>query len=363
MPVCIVAAPTGPPTLRLNPREVVQVLEIEKKKIFMELGDLALDCGQVLRQARLCYQILGVPNAQNDNIVLIPSYYGGSHWGSLPLLGAGSPLGSGEYCVVLSNLFGAGWSSSPSNASAGQCGPEFPRISLADNVRAQAQLLDRVFGDWQLRLVTGWSMGGMQALHWAMLFPERVQRILPFCCTASCWPHNHVFLEGVKAALCADSAWRGGHYTVPPERGLRAFGRSYAGWAYSSAFFRSEQWRALGFDSLGALLAYWEEDHLAQDANDLLCVLDTWQAADPATLAGFDSLEAALSSVRARAIVMPSSSDLYFTVEDARHEVSLMPNAELRVLTSDWGHCAGGPGRSPEAMAQVFAAMRDLLGS
>lgn len=338
------------------------MIEIKKETEFVELGDLLLDSGQILHDARLCYQMVGAPNAERDNLVLIPSYYGGSHWGSLPLLGADSPLGSGEYCVVLTNLFGAGWSSSPSNASPGQRGADFPQISLADNVRAQAMLLDKLFGEqWRLRLVTGWSMGGMQALHWALLFPEQVQRILPFCCTAKCWPHNIVFLEGVKAALCADVAWQQGRYEAPPERGLRAFGRAYAGWAYSQAFFRREQWRALGFSSLEALLAYWEEDHLAQDANDLLCVLATWQSADPAKLLGFDSLEAALSSLVARAIIMPCSSDLYFTVDDARHEASLMPNAELRVLQSDWGHCAGGPGRSPEAMAQVFDAMTDLL--
>ncbi|MFG3695346.1 alpha/beta fold hydrolase [Stutzerimonas stutzeri] len=340
------------------------MIETKREKHFMELGDIALDSGALLRQARLCYQIVGTPNALKDNIVLIPSYYGGSHWGSLPLLGAGSPLASGDHCVVLTNLFGAGWSSSPSCAADGQGGADFPRISLADNVRAQHQLLDELFGPrWQLRLVTGWSMGGMQALHWAMLFPDKVQRILPFCCTARCWPHNRVFLEGVKAALQADSAWLGGRYAEPPERGLRAFGRAYAGWAYSQAFFRNEQWRELSFASLEALLDYWEADHLAQDANDLLCVLDTWQSADPATLPGCGDLDKALGRVAAKVIVMPSSSDLYFTVEDARYETSRMPNAELRVLESDWGHCAGGPGRSPEAMAQVFEAMRGLLAS
>lgn len=338
------------------------MIEIAKEKQFIELGDLELGNGQVLRQANLCYQIVGSPNAPRDNIVLIPSYYGGSHWGSLPLLGAGSPLGEGDHCVILTNLFGAGWSSSPSNAGDRQSGADFPRISLADNVHAQKLLLDQLLGpDWRLRLVTGWSMGGMQALHWAMLYPDRVQRILPFCCTARCWPHNRVFLEGVKAALCADSAWRGGRYDEQPARGLRAFGRAYAGWAYSQAYFRHERWRELGFSSLDALLDYWEKDHLKQDANDLLCVLDTWQSADPATLAGFGSLDKALSQVAAQAIIMPSSTDLYFTVEDARKEASLMPNAEFRVLESDWGHCAGGPGRSPEAMAQIFTAMRELL--
>lgn len=338
------------------------MIEFTKEKNFYAVGDLPLASGQVLHQAQLCYQVIGTPNAARDNLVLIPSYYGGSHWGSLPLLGAGSPLAGGDYCVVLTNLFGAGFSSSPSHAAPGQRGADFPRIGLADNVAAQKRLLDALFGsDWRLRLATGWSMGGMQALYFAMLHPERVAALLPFCCTARCWPHNRVFLDGVKAALCADRDWQDGRYAAPPERGLRAFGRVYAGWAYSQAFFRDELWRELGFASLEALLAYWEEDHLAQDANDLLCVLDTWQSADPAQLAGGD-LAAALGRIRARSIVMPCASDLYFTVADAANEAALIPGAELRVLASDWGHCAGGPGRSPQAMAQVFAAMAQLLG-
>ncbi|WP_286786446.1 MULTISPECIES: alpha/beta fold hydrolase [Pseudomonas] len=327
--------------------------DMKREKYFFELGELALESGAALRQARLCYQVVGRPNAARDNIVLIPSYYGGSHWGSLPLLGAGSPLSGGDYCVVLTNQFGSGWSTSPSNAAEGQRGADFPRVSLGDNVEAQRRLLDALFGDWQLALVCGWSMGGMQAFAWAMRHPEKVERILPFCATARCWPHNRVFLDGVAAALRADCAWQEGRYEAPPERGLRAFGRVYAGWAYSQAFYREALYRQLGFADVEALLAFWEEDHLEQDANDLLCVLDSWQSSQPS--------EPALAAIRARTIVMPSSSDLYFTVTDARHEASLIPCAELRVLESDWGHCAGGPGREAQAMRQVFAAMDELL--
>ncbi len=334
------------------------MIELIAEKHFMNLGDLPLQNGQVLEEARLCYQVVGRANSAGDNIVLIPSYYGGTHWGSLPLLGAGSPLASGDYCVVLTNLFGAGWSSSPSNAKAGQRGADFPRVSLADNVDAQHRLLDALFSQWRLALVCGWSMGGMQALQWAMRYPERVERILPICATAQCWPHNRVFLEGVKAALCADSHWQHGRYSEPPRAGLRAFGRVYAGWAYSQAFFRNGLYRELGFNTVEALLEYWENDHLSQDANDLLCTLHTWQDAAPAN---GESLASALARIRARTLSMPGSSDLYFTVEDARHEASLIEGARVQVLQSDWGHCAGGPGRDLQAMAQIFAGMEGLL--
>lgn len=334
------------------------MLELMKEKHFMNLGDIPLQNGQTIQDAQLCYQVLGRPNAACDNVVLIPSYYGGTHWGSLPLLGAGSPLASGNYCVVLTNLFGSGWSSSPSNAKPGQRGADFPRISLADNVEAQRRLLDALFGQWRLALVCGWSMGGMQALHWAMHYPDKVQRILPICATAQCWPHNRVFLEGVKAALCADSSWQHGRYEAQPQAGLRAFGRVYAGWAYSQAFFRNGLYRELGFSTAEALLEFWENDHLAQDANDLLCTLHTWQDAAPPN---GESLASGLARIRARTLSMPGSSDLYFTVEDARHEASLIRDARVQVLQSDWGHCAGGPGRDRQAMAQIFVGMERLL--
>jgi homoserine O-acetyltransferase len=97
---------------------------------------------------------------------------------------------------------------------------------------------------------------------------------------------------------------------------------------------------------------------LQQDANDLLCVLHAWQGAWLG-----DELAGALGRIEARTLIMPGSSDLYFTVDDARHEASLIAGAELRVLQSDWGHCAGGPGRDPQAMAQIFAGMAHLLAS
>jgi homoserine O-acetyltransferase len=332
------------------------MIELIKEKRWMSLGDVPLQRGQVLRDAQLCYQVVGQANAARDNIVLLPSYYGGTHWGNLPLLGAGSPLASGDYCVVLTTMLGAGWSSSPSTAGAGQGGADFPQITLADNVEAQRRLLDALFGDWHLALVAGWSMGGMQAFAWAMAHPQRVARILPICATAQCWPHNRVFLEGVKAALCVDAAWQQGRYEQPPAAGLRAFARVYAGWAYSQAFYRNGLYRELGFETIEALLAYWEDDHLQQDANDLLCVLHAWQGAWLG-----DELAAALGRIEARTLIMPGSSDLYFTVDDARYEAALIRDSELRVLQSDWGHCAGGPGRDPQAMAQIFAGMAQLL--
>jgi homoserine O-acetyltransferase len=306
------------------------------------LGDLELEGGSVLPNARLTFRQIGQLNNAGDNCILMPTYYGGTHKNYDALIGPAKALDPERWCIVIPNMFGNGISTSPSH---GQWQGQFPTVSVSDNVRAQERLLREHLGIDRLALVLGWSMGAMQAFAWAGLFPTKVARILPWCGAARCWPLNRVFLEGIRAALLADQA---------PGRpaGLRAFGRAYAGWAYSAAFFRDEKWRMLGFASLEDFLLHWEDDHAAWCAEDLLAMLDTWASADLTDL---------LPYIEARAIIMPCDSDSYFTRTEIEHEAALVQGAQLRVLRSDAGHCAGAPGRFPVETAAINAAIADLL--
>jgi homoserine O-acetyltransferase len=325
-------------------------------------GDVRLRSGEVLRDARLAFKTYGKLNAQADNCILFPTYYTGTHAGNERLIGAGRALDPAHHFIVVPNLFGNGLSSSPSNATAGQRAAAFPHISIYDNVLCQQRLVMEHLGVRRIRLALGWSMGALQVYQWAVSFPEQVERLLPLCGSARCWPLNHVFLEGVKAALLADSEYCGGEYRQPPERGLRAFGRAYAGWAFSAAFFREHLYEQLGLTSLEGLLQYWERDHLQWDANDLLAMLWTWQHADPSvTPEHGGDLARALASIRARTIVMPCDTDQYFTLEENRLEAAMIPGAELRPLISPFGHCAGAPGRFPHETAFLEQALRELL--
>lgn len=327
-----------------------------------EAGDLLLSSGATLNSARLHYHQIGELNAPKDNLILLPTYYGGAAAGNHPWVGSDSPLNPEKYCIIIPAMLGAGESSSPSNTQGQQAGPGFPEISLYDNVMLQKLLVDEVFGGASIALVMGWSMGGMQALQWGCLFPEQVRGVLATCCTARCYPHNQVFLEGVKAALTCDQNFQEGHYQSPPRRGLRAFGRVYAGWAYSQAFFRSELWRCLGFDSIEALLRFWEDDHLGQDANNLLSALSTWQRGDISDNPQFGGdYQAALASLTMPTRVMPGNTDLYFTAEDALQDARQMPGATFDPLTSDWGHIAGGPGREARSHQTILGAAQSLL--
>jgi len=326
------------------------------------VSNLELFEGGSLRDARLVYQQIGTLNAPKDNLVLLPTYYGGASAGNLPLAEGSSPLDPERYCIVIPAMLGAGESSSPSNTSGDQGGAGFPQLTLYDNIAFQKRLVDDVFGGASLALVAGWSMGGMQALQWAAAWPDRVRAVVASCCTAQCSLHNWLFLEGVKAALKADPSFQEGRYNRPPEAGLRAFARVYAGWAYSQAFFRNREYKTLGFESVEALLQSWEQDHLTRDANDLLTVLDVWQRGSVGQFPGNrDDLSRALSRITMPAHILPCSTDLYFTVEDARREAALMPGARLEVIGSDWGHIAGGPGRNFAVMEQMFRAMSEVL--
>ncbi|KAA1174120.1 alpha/beta fold hydrolase [Marinobacter salinexigens] len=328
-----------------------------------EVQDFSLSSGKTLTSARLRYHRIGTLNAPKDNLILLPTYYGGAAEGNYPWVGGDSPLDPERYCIVIPSLLGAGESSSPSNTHDDQAGGNFPHVSLYDNVMLQKRLVDEVFGGASLAMVMGWSMGGMQALQWGCLFPDKVRSVLATCCTARCYPHNYVFLEGVKAALTCDQDYQDGQYQHPPERGLKAFARVYAGWAYSQSFFRQQLWKTLGFQSIGELLSFWEADHLAQDANDLLTVLHTWQQGDISNNPVFNGdYEAALAAITMPTRIMPSTTDLYFTEVDAESDAQRMPGASSIPLPSDWGHIAGGAGREHASHERIMAAAHKLLG-
>jgi homoserine O-acetyltransferase len=328
-----------------------------------EAGDVVLQSGLTCRGARLAYKTYGTLSPARDNVIVHPTSYGAQHYDLEWAIGAGRALDPAKYFIVIPNMFGNGLSSSPSNTPPPFDRGRYPHFTMTDNVRVQQRLLAEVFGIERVRLVYGFSMGAQQAFHWAALFPDRVERILPICGSARTSPHNWVFLEGVKAALIADPAWQDGWFAIQPLRGFQAFCRVYAGWGLSQAFYREEVWRTIGYSSLeDFLVASWEANFRRRDANDLLAMLWTWQHADISANELYDGdLPRALAAITADAIVMPCETDLYFTVEDNRREVAQMPRAELRPIPSIWGHRAGNPALNPADAEFIAAAARELL--
>lgn len=328
-----------------------------------DLGDVPLQSGQVLAGAQLAYKTYGDRANASQGTVVMPTFYTGTHHRNEGFFGAARGVDPARHFIVSINLFGNGLSTSPSNALGTQSGAGFPDVTYHDNIACQHRLITEHLGLEHVDLVMGWSMAGAQCYHWAAQYPDMVSAILPFCASARTSPHNYVFLEGVRAALCADQDWNDGQYVQQPEAGLRAFGRGYAGWAFSQAFYRDHLYRELGFETVEDLLVDWEEDHVRNwDANNLLAKLKTWQTGDISANArhGGD-FEAALAAITARAILVPCSDDLYFPPADNAIEAAHMPNAELRVYQSPWGHCVASPGCVPAFHAFLDDCARALL--
>jgi len=327
-----------------------------------ELGNVTLQSGETLPDARLGYKTYGTLNASRDNVIVLPTFYTGTHERNEGYLKSVPALDPDRYFIISINLFGNGVSSSPSNTRPPCDGPRFPHTTLHDNVACQHRLLTERFDVRRIALVAGWSMAGCQAYQWAAQYPDMVEAIMPFCASARTSIHNVVFLEGVKAALQADCAFNGGDYTQPPVTGLKAFGRVYAGWAYSQTFYREHLYRALGFDTAEDLLADWECDHLDWDANDLLAKLWTWQHGDISANDHYQGdLESALAAISARATLIPCMTDLYFPPADNEYEAGYIPHAKLRFYDSPWGHCVATPGRDPVFMAFLNDCAEELL--
>src|SRR2546430_872208 len=122
------------------------------------LGDLVLQSGSTLWQARLAYKTYGALNAARDNVVLIPTFYAGLHTDAEAMFAPGRAIDPGKHFIVVANMFGNGLSSSPSNTPPPIDRAAFPRVTIYDNVVAQHRLITEHLALTRIRLVAGFSM-------------------------------------------------------------------------------------------------------------------------------------------------------------------------------------------------------------
>jgi homoserine O-acetyltransferase len=316
------------------------------------------ESGVTLPRARIVYGTYGQLNAARDNAVLLPSHYMANHHGYEWLIAGlaagrgGSPpetraLDPSRLFLVATELFGNGQSSSPSNTPEPFHGPRFPVMTIRDNVDAVHRLLADDLKITHVRAVIGFSMGAQQAFQWAVSYPAFADRIVATAGTAKTWPHGIVRLEGQIAALTADPEFKGGDYTAPPRKGVEAFGMVWLGWLYSQEWWRREMWKTAAPDrTLEQEIDARRRTFFANnDANDLILQARTWQKHDVGATRGFDGdVQKALGSITAPLLYMPSETDLYFPVGDAKYEAQFIPHVTLTPIPSLWGHPAGAGG-------------------
>ena len=326
------------------------------------IASLSLQCGVTLPEANIVYKTYGELNSDRSNVILYPTSYGAQHPDIEWLIKSESILDPSQYFIIIPNMFGNGLSSSPSNHPDYKLAESGFYITHLDNVGVQKRLLESLRIE-KLALVYGWSMGAQQAYHWGALYPESVARIAAICGTAKTTDHNKIFLQSLRTALTADPAWNGTRFEGIPERGFKAFARIYASWAASQAYYRQGLYYQLGYDSLeDYLLRGWEANYRRRDPHDLLAAIDTWLHCDVSNNPTYQgNYQQALKSITAKTLVMPSTTDLYFTPEDCQAEADLIPNAKYLPIPSIWGHRAGNPYQNPEDELFIKQALKELM--
>ena len=318
-----------------------------------------LESGVQLQPVTLRYALYGRLNRERDNAVLVCHALSGSarvaDWWP-KMFGPTGIFDIERYCVIGINVIGSCYGSTgprSSNPRTGKpYGSKFPLVSVADMVRAQAELLDSL-GVERLQGVIGGSIGGMQALQWAIDFPERVERCIAIGAaplSAMALALNHLQRQAIRN----DPAWSNGGYDTDnrPVAGL-ALARAIAVCSYKSPELftqrfarnpnRNEEPRASldeRYDVAGYLDYQGTGFSHRFDANSYLVLskaMDTFELA-----CGYGSEAAALRRIKARVLLVGISSDWLFPATDILALAERMQragvDASYKELASSHGH-------------------------
>ncbi|HEX6799300.1 MAG TPA: homoserine O-acetyltransferase [Ktedonobacterales bacterium] len=329
------------------------------------IGALALDGGTTLAPVMLAYEAWGRLAPAGDNAVLLcHALTGSAHardtttpddpragWWN-PLIGPGRVLDTTRYFVICSNVLGGCSGSSgpltPHPRDGLPYGMRFPLVSVGDMVRAQRALLARL-GVRRLALVAGGSVGGQQALEWAIAYPELVARVAVIAASLRLSALGIALDEIGRRAILADPKWRGGRYVSGegPDEGL-ALARMAAMLSYTSATALDERFGrrpatrppfAPGVGPTYDVETYLQYQGLKLvrrfDANSYLILTRAMDRYDAAEGADRGSDEAALARIQARLLAVGISSDWLFPAEQVR-------------ALAEGVRCAGGEARYTE---------------
>ena len=151
-----------------------------KKHEKFNLGNIKLLSGKILKSAQLVYKTYGKLNKNHSNVIILPTFYTGSHIRNEGFIGKNRAINPNKYFIVSINMFGNGLSSSPTKATKSQSGSKFPTITLWDNIYCQHKLITEKLKIKKIALVTGWSMAGCQSYQWAAQYPNMVKQSFLF---------------------------------------------------------------------------------------------------------------------------------------------------------------------------------------
>jgi homoserine O-acetyltransferase len=307
----------------------LQLVAFAQEQQFANLGDFKLQNGGVIRNCRIGYRTFGTLNSDKSNVIVFPTWAGGTTEQLKSNFGPGRLIDSTTYYVVAIDALSNGVSSSPSNSRL-QPRMRFPEFTLRDTVATQHELLTRVLNIHHVKAVVGISMGGMQTFQWLVSYPEFMDKAIPIVGSPRLAPYDLMLWQAQIDALMEDRDWKGGNYSVNPARALDfAFGELLL---TSPADYNRRKTREQVFADLEKA----RNDAHRFDANDKIRQAQAMMKLDISRDFG-GSLERAAKSVRAKVFVIVAKYDHVVTPGPATDFATLL-GAKLLTLDSDCGH-------------------------
>ena len=309
---------------------------------------VALESGQVLEELRIAYRTWGDPaNAAGGAVLICHALTGSADadawWPDI--IGEGRAFDPRHDFIVCSNILGSCYGTTgPVSFRPGtreRYRADFPRVTVRDMVEVQRLLLDHLAIE-RLAVVTGPSLGGMQALEWAAMYPERVERIVPIGVGGRHSAWCIAMSEAQRQAIYADPAWSGGRYSdeATPRHGLAAARMmavcSYRSWHSFERRFGRERRDDGEFEMQSYLRHQGRKINERFDANTYVRLTQAMNDYDLSR--GRGKYPGAIACIRQPALVVSISSDGLYPPHEQRLLADALPNARYEILDSAEGH-------------------------
>ena len=302
---------------------------IDKHQQFASLGNFPLENGQQIMDCKIGYRTFGKLNAERSNVVIYPTGGGGTTSMYESFFGMGMDVDTTRFYLILIDALGNGVSSSPSN-SVRQPKTQFPQFSIKDMVNSQHKMLVENLAIHHLAAVVGGSMGGMQALQWAVSYPDFMDKVVSIEGTPKFSFYDLLWTNAYIKSAKNDTAYHGGNYTVNPVLPMAALITQLV--IMTPAFLNN----AMPADSFSTWLASTERNPFNVDCNNMLWQIKACMVQDLSSTAG-GSMENTAKMIKAKMLIIANKQD-HMINQALSIKFAGMANAELVVMDNDAGH-------------------------
>ena len=330
------------------------------------LGDFKLESGEAIKDFSISYVTHGTLNANKTNAILMVTAIGGNHHRIDYLIGPGRAFDPSKYFIIATDAIGNGLTTSPSNSKT-QPKMQFPKFNIRDMVNSQQRLVAEKFGIKKLVTVVGASMGGMQALQWAVSYPEMMDSVVPIIPLGRTPAWSTGIMEMLRQSIMADPRWKGGNYAAnePPEQGMRL----WAGWL-SGVIVRTpgyqESLYPRNMDALAYLKGVQDSGWRRMDAVDWISQSWAYDEHNLGTTPGFNGdYHRALKSITAKTLILAGSTDLLNPEYEAMEVAHYINDVQYVAINTrrPMGHVSGAGISAPENELQnrEIASFLDIV--